>query len=124
MIINKTKDTILAREMEIADNSGKRARGLMFRDSLPENQALLMVFPRKGNHKIWLFGMKFPLDLVFLDSSKRVIEIHENVRPMNLSPKTWKTYCSGKHAKYVLELIPGTVKKTRTVPGDLLDFLI
>ncbi len=122
MIINKTKDTILAKEIKIADNSGKRARGLMFRDSLPENQALLMVFPRKGNHKIWMFGMKFPLDLVFLDSSKRVIEIHENVRPMNLSPKTWKTYCSGKHAKYVLELNPGVVEKTKTGVGDLLDF--
>lgn len=122
MIINKTKNTILANEMEIADNHGKRTRGLMLRDSLPKNQALLMVFPRKGNHKIWMLGMKFPLDLVFLDSSKRVIEIHENVRPMNLNPRTWKTYCSGKHAKYVLELSPGTVKKTRTVSGDLLDF--
>jgi uncharacterized membrane protein (UPF0127 family) len=122
MIINKTKNTILAKEIEIADNSGKRARGLMFRDSLPENQALLMVFPKDSNHKIWMFGMKFPLDLVFLDSGKRVIEIHKNIKPMNLNPRTWKTYCSGKHAKYVLELYPGTVKKTRTEPGDLIGF--
>lgn len=122
MIINKTKNTILAKGIEIADNSRKRSKGLMFRDSLPENHALLMVFPKKGNHKIWMFGMRFPLDLVFLDSNKRVIEIHENVKPLNLNPKTWKTYCSGKHAKYVLELSLGTVRKTRTGPGDLLEF--
>jgi uncharacterized membrane protein (UPF0127 family) len=122
MIVNKTRKTILAREMEIADNHGRRAKGLMFRDSLPEDHALLMVFPEKGNHRIWMLGMRFPLDIVFLDSEKRIISIHENASPLGFNPRTWKTYCSEKHAKYILELVPGTVKKTGTRHGDLVGF--
>lgn len=122
MIMNETKGTVLAREVEIADSARKKARGLMFRDSLPEDYVLLMKFSREGDHKIWMFGMRFPLDLIFLDSDKRVVGIHENVRPLSINPKTWKTYCSEKHARYVLEARLGTVKKTKTEPGDVLGF--
>lgn len=122
MIVNRTKNMILAREVETADNHGKRAKGLMFRESLPGGHALLMVFPKKGNHKIWMFGMRFPLDVIFLDSGRRVIAIHENVKPLNFDPRTWKTYCPEGKAKYVIELNPHTAKRTKTECGDLLEF--
>ncbi len=122
MIINRTKDNILAGDVEVADTIGKKAKGLMFKDSLPDGHALLMKFPKDGNHKIWMFGMRFPIDLIFLDSEKRVIVIHENVRPLNLNPMTWKTYGSNKTARYVIETNPGTVSKTKTEPGDVLGF--
>jgi uncharacterized membrane protein (UPF0127 family) len=125
MIINKTKDEVLAREVEIADSTRKKAKGLMFRDSLPEDHALLMTFSSEGNHKIWMFGMRFPIDIVFLDSEKRVIGIHENAKPLSINPKTWKTYCSTNPdgcIRYVIESNPGTIKKTKTEPGDVLEF--
>ncbi len=122
-IVNRTRKRTLAREVEIADSFRERARGLMFRGSLPEGKALLMVFPDEGDHRIWMLGMRFPIDLVFLDSDKRVIGIHESIRPISLDPRTWKTYCAEKHARYVLELCPGTVRKTGTEQGDLAGFL-
>lgn len=122
IIINRTRGTVIAKTVEVADSSRKRAKGMMFRDSLPDDYAMLMVFQRSGSHKIWMMGMRFPLDLIFLDSGKRVIGIHENVKPVNHDPRTWKTYCAEKQARYIIESNPGTVKKTGTVLGDLLDF--
>ena len=122
MITNKTKNTTLAREIDVADTIGKKAKGLMFKDSLQDGHALLMKFPREGNHKIWMFGMRFPLDLILLDSGKRVIATCESIRPLSINPKTWKTYGSDRTARYVIETNPGTVKETKTEPGDVLEF--
>lgn len=122
MIMNKTKNAVIAKKIEIADSNRKRARGLMFRDSLPDDYAMLMMFKRRGNHKIWMMGMRLPIDIIFLDSDRRVIGIHENVKPVNHDPRTWKTYCADKSAKYIIETNPHTVKKTKTECGDLLEF--
>jgi uncharacterized membrane protein (UPF0127 family) len=122
MIVNRTRNTPLATEAEVADSARKKARGLMFRDSLPENHGLLMVFPNEGNHRIWMLGMRFPLDLIFLDSDRRVIGLYESVKPMGLDPRTWRTYGPSSPASYVIELNAGMIKGTGTTMGDLLEF--
>jgi len=55
----------------------------------------------------------FPIDVAFLDSKQRVVEIKENFRPFTL-------YNPKRKAKYVIELCSGTIERSGTIPGDYL----
>ncbi len=120
-IVNLTKKTMIAEEVEKAESFWKKAKGLMFRKSLPEGKAILLIFEKEGNHGIWMPFMRFPIDAIFLDSRKRVVKIHENIQPMSLNPKTWKIYHS-KPVKYIIEMNAFSVKTTKTETGDIIEF--
>ncbi len=55
----------------------ERMRGLLGRDGLPEGE--VYVFPHCGS--VHTFGMRFAIDIVFLDRDGRVLSFRENVRP-------------------------------------------
>ncbi len=68
----------------------------------------LLIFPTQAVHT---FGMKYPIDLVFLDRKKLVVGLRRSVRPYRLSPIFWKAEC-------VLELPASTIEETKTEEGD------
>ena len=106
--------------LEIADTPWKRAIGLMFRK---EPTPLLIRFDREARHAIWMLCMRFPIDLVFLDSEKRVVSIYEDIKPISLDPGTWKMYRPGKPAQYALETGAGWVREKAISEGDILDIV-
>lgn len=122
MIRNLTKDKILVKRLEIAESVGKKTKGLMFRKELASDSGLLMVFNYERRHEIWMFGMRFPIDIVFIDRDKRIVDIKHSVKPMGKNPKTWRVYRSKQNCRYVLEVNSDLVKKTKTEIGDVLDF--
>lgn len=122
MIINKTRGTVLCKTHEVADTPWKRTKGLMFRKALPKNHGLLMVFDPPSRPGIWMFGMRFPIDIVFLDFNKRVIKIVENARPLGLSWKTWRVYFPPMSVGYVFELPVGRINITQTSVGNEVEF--
>jgi uncharacterized membrane protein (UPF0127 family) len=122
MIENKTKGTVVCRTHELADSSWSRTRGLMFRKDLPREHGLLMTFPGGSRPGIWMLGMRFPIDILFLDSEKRVIKIVGDVRPLGLSWRTWRIYSPGRPASFVLELAAGKARESGTSLGDRLVF--
>lgn len=105
--------------LQVADMPWNRALGLMFR-KMPS--PMLIVFDREARHAIWMLFMRFPIDLVFLDSEKRVVTIYENIEPLSLDPRTWKIYRPRKRAKYAFETEAGWVEQTSVTVGDSLDF--
>jgi hypothetical protein len=110
-ILNRTRQVVLAHHVEVADHGATRRRGLLGRDSLPKGQGLWIV-PCESVHT---FGMRFPIDLVYLDRKKKVKKIRSGVPPWRLSA------CLSAHS--VVELASGTVQSTKTQPGDKLEFL-
>jgi uncharacterized protein len=64
-------------EIVIASRSSERLRGLAFRASEPDGWAL--AFPRCRS--VHTFGMRFPVDVVFLDSHGRVVRVEPGVSP-------------------------------------------
>lgn len=122
MIRNKTRKTILIENIERSDSFFRKAKGLMFRCGLDEDGGMLFTFSGEGRVGIWMLFMRFPIDLVFLDSKKRVTDIFEGIKPVSLNPKTWKVYYPSAPSRYALELSQGTVKRTGTRTGDLLEF--
>ena len=108
LVRNETRNSVLAELMEVADTSAKRRKGLLGRDSLPIGHALWIV-PCESVHT---YGMRFPIDVLYLDRKKRVIKLRRAMPAWRLS------LCLFAHS--VLELPAGTIESTKTEPGDQL----
>jgi uncharacterized membrane protein (UPF0127 family) len=115
--------TVIAENVEVAEGFFHKMRGLMLRGSLPRNSCLLMIFEKPGKHGIWMPLMRFPIDIIFLDSQKKVAGLHKRVRPISFRKRTWRVYYPEKHAKYVIELPAETVKRKNIAAGDRIVFL-
>lgn len=109
-LINLTKNTWLATKVRKADNFITRLVGLLKRKNLGPEEALWLV-PSKGVHTM---GMKFPIDVIFLDKNNKVTYLISNLTPYR---------ATGIHltAHSVVELQIGTIKKSLTEVGDQLD---
>ena len=110
-ISNLTRQTILASRVTVADHGAKRRKGLLGRDGLAPEEGLWIV-PCEAVHT---FGMRFRIDLVYLDRNHRVKKVRSDVPPLRMSA------CLTAHS--VLELASGTIRRTQTSPGDKLEFL-
>jgi uncharacterized membrane protein (UPF0127 family) len=109
-ILNLTREAVVARCVEVADRGAKRRKGLLGRDGLSPEEGL-WISPCEAVHT---FGMRFPIDLVYLDRKQRVKKVRSDVPPWRLSA------CLSAHS--VLELASGTIRRTQTRPGDRLEF--
>ena len=99
----------------------KKMIGLMYRDSLGKDEGLLFTITDPGviSATITMMNMKFSIDIVWLDSKKRVIDIAENAKPSN---SIFDSYKPTSNAKYVLELKAGEVKRFGIKKKDLMKF--
>jgi uncharacterized membrane protein (UPF0127 family) len=109
-VINLTKQTWLATKVRKADNFLTRLIGLLKRKHLGPEEALWLM-PSKGIHTV---GMKFPIDVVFLNRDHQVLGLMSGLVPYRVSAVHLRGYS-------VLELPNGTIKKSRTEIGDKLE---
>jgi uncharacterized membrane protein (UPF0127 family) len=62
---------------------------------------------------IHMLFMKFPIDVVWVDSGMNVVDLKESIQPFNpLKPNTWRVYKPEKPARYVIELSEGKLGTT------------
>jgi uncharacterized protein len=112
---NRTRSAYLAREVRVADTHWSRLVGLM--TTKPEHfhggQGLWIV-PCRGVHTM---GMKFAIDVVYLDDQQAVVHMEESLAPWRLAPVKIK-------AKSVLELPPQTLCATGTRVGDRIEIAL
>ncbi len=106
-VINLTKKTWLATKVRKADNFLTRLVGLLKRTNLGPEEALWLM-PSKGIHTI---GMKFPIDVVFLNRGNHVVGLMSGLAPYRISAVHFRGYS-------VLELPSGTIRKSHSEIGD------
>ncbi len=94
-------------ECEAAGTPWKQMVGLSFSR---KRRNMLFLFPFERKWEFWMFGMFYPVKMIFIDGKKRIIDIQE-AAPMNLNPKTWKIYVPKRKCKYVLETPLGSKYK-------------
>jgi uncharacterized membrane protein (UPF0127 family) len=111
LIRNTDRQTELADAADIADTSQKRRTGLLKHQSLEPGQGLWIV-PCEAVHT---FGMKFPIDVLYLSKQKKVLKIRDNMKRSRMS------VCLRAHS--VLELPAGYAAQTSTQVGDQLEFI-
>jgi uncharacterized membrane protein (UPF0127 family) len=107
---------------ELAVSDAERARGLMFREKILPDQGMLFVFEREDLHSFWMKNTLVPLDMLWLDSQRRVIHIEANVPPCKEDP--CPSYGPGIPARYVLELRGGGAAENGIKPNDQLQFVL
>jgi uncharacterized protein len=109
-VTNLDKKTWLATNIRKADTFVTRLLGLLRRKRLAPEEALWLV-PGKAVHTV---GMKFPIDVIFIDRDKKVVALVPGMVPNRAT-----RFYLGAHS--VLELQKGTILKSRTETGDRLD---
>lgn len=94
----------------IADSAAERMRGLLGRDCLASNEALLL----KRCGAVHTFGMRFAIDVVFLDRVQRIVAIHHGV------PRRRVLFAF--RARQTLEMPAGSASRHEFSVGDSLVF--
>jgi uncharacterized membrane protein (UPF0127 family) len=99
---------------EIADDPDERRRGLMHRESLPEDHGMLFVFPEERILTFWMKDTPLPLSIAFADAGGRIVRIAD------LEPGSRETVTSGVPARYALEMNRGWFERKGVFPGDVI----
>lgn len=106
---------------DIADTQEKKSKGLSVRDSMDENEAMLFLFNTESRHSFWMKGMKFPIDIIWLDSNKQVVHVEHSLEPCGI---TCPNYTPEEESLYVLETVAGFANKYNVVNGTTVEFQI
>lgn len=94
--------------VETARNDQEWTQGLMNRRELAADQGMLFVFPNAEVRTFWMKNTLIPLDILFLDQNKKVINIVNHANPcVDTSGANCLRYTSTLPAQYVLELKAG-----------------
>ena len=91
----------------------------MYRKSLERNKGMIFVFKEEGVRSFWMKNTLIPLDMVWINENKEVVDIFKNVQPCK---EKCKKITSDKKAKYVLEINAGQTESINLKIGDKLDF--
>lgn len=94
-------------EIEIASDDYERQNGLMNRSSMDQNKGMLFVFDEPKLQQFWMKNTRIPLDIIYIDENKKVINIAKNAEPYSETGVP----TSSAPAKYVLEINGGSSDK-------------
>lgn len=108
-VFNRNRESFLGLRVVLADTIVSRLKGMLGRMRLKPEDGLWLV-PSRGIHTI---GMRFAIDLLYLDAANRVIHLIEHLGPFRISPIRIK--CAS-----ILELRSRTIYSTNTQIGDEL----
>lgn len=101
------KEINLALKIKLANTYLTRLKGLLFHKQ-PLVKEGLLITPCNSVH---MFFMRFSIDVVFLDSSNRIVKVVEDLKP-------WRIVAPVRGASKALELPVGTIKCSNMTVGD------
>ena len=109
-------------QAEIADTTQKRAKGLMYRDSLAKDRGMLFTFTEPQLWTFWMKNTRISLDIIWMDSKKRIVHIERNVPTCSRTDDGCPQYQPNDNAMYVLELAAGVADALKLQRGSVLKF--
>ncbi len=110
------KQTCLS--LEYATTPAQLKQGLSERPSMPDNQGMMFILDKTNSGCFWMKGMRFNLDIIWLDTAKRVVELQKNLSPASYP----QSYCPASAATYVLEAKAGLIDANQIQLGQQLNF--
>ena len=113
----KTPKTTLKFRVEVARTADEQARGLMFRESLPDDGG--MIFPMKPPRmaSFWMKNTLIPLDMIFIRADGTIARIAAETIPYSLEPVD-----SGEPVAAVLELAGGKAAALGIAENDVVNW--
>lgn len=101
--------------IEVADDPRERAKGLMFRESLPIMQGMLFLFEQPQRAGFWMKDTLIPLDMIFVQEDGTVSRVHHNAIPHDTT-----LIDGGAGVKAVLEVNGGVAARFGIAEGSEL----
>jgi uncharacterized membrane protein (UPF0127 family) len=86
---------------EVANDTGSRMQGLMFRKAMAQNAGMVFVFEENAPHCMWMKNTFLPLSVAFIDEQGAIINIAD------MQPQNEQSHCAAKPARYALEMNQG-----------------
>ena len=97
--------------LEVASDEAARAKGLGKRTALPKDTAMLFVFPNEGSWELWMKDVVFPLDVLFLDSNRKIVDIQTMEPEPGVSDAKLYRYSSAVPFLYAIEMNAGLAQQ-------------
>lgn len=121
-LYEKAKFQIGTRKFEayIADDDSKREQGLMYIEKLPADTGMLFVFEEERQLGFWMKNTLIPLQIAFLDSKGKIVDIQEMQVASSMMSNVIPTYQSKAPAVFALEMNTGWFTRNKIKPGQRL----
>ncbi len=104
-------------DIEIAESEYETQTGLMYRNSMKENQGMLFIFPDVAVHSFYMKNTEISLDIIYIDENLNIVSFQKNAKPFD------ETGLSSKvPIKYVFEINAGLSDKLGLEVGDVVSF--
>ena len=112
MIINSTKNTVIAAEHRKCRNILAKTFGLMLKSQIVP---LVFTFRNEKIIPIHTLLVRKPIDLIYLNRQMRVVDLKENLAP-------YRFYTPKARAMFVIELPAGSIKESGTELANSVNF--
>lgn len=103
--------------LKIADTEEELKTGLMFVKEMAEDAGMLFVLDKPQVNTMWMKNTLIPLDMIFINADKKIVKIHKNAIPHDLTPISTEF-----KVKYIIELNGGMTDKLGISIGDMLEY--
>lgn len=113
LVIETASGNEVSFDAEIADDDAERSRGLMFRRSIEEHEAMLFIWPAPYEVGMWMRNTYIPLDMLFIAADGEVVHIARETVPHSLD-----VVSAGRDVLAVLEIKGGAAGRLGIAPGD------
>ena len=107
-------------EVEMTDIDMQK--GMMFRDSLARGRGMLFIHQTPGLYPYWMYQCMIPLDIIWMDSTRRIVEISPNTPACKTKASLCPNYGGHQTAQFVLELGAGEARRLGLSLGQKLEF--
>lgn len=102
-------------QVELARTSAERARGLMYRRSLPAKAGMVFLYPEPQRGAFWMKNTLIPLDIGFADARGKILRIL-TMQPCRRDP--CRVYDPGVAYRFALEVNAGAFRRWGVRAGD------
>lgn len=121
-----TRDVTLANgktiHVEVMLDATDMLRGMMFRTSLDPARGMLFIHRTPGTYGYWMYQTMIPLDIIWMDASKQVVEIVNSAPPCKTEASKCPHFGGTETAQFVLEIGSGLAKQNGIRIGDTITF--
>jgi len=117
LTISRDNKTIETFKVEVADSEPEQEKGLMYRKSIGNREGMIFLYNSEKIQTFWMKNTYIPLDMLFIDKSKKIVGMLKNVPPLNEEQRSVSV-----PSQYVLELKSGVADELGVQVGDLVGF--
>ena len=110
-------------EAEVADTPEKLLFGMAFQEALPPSGGMIYIFESTGSHRVTTKEYRFPVDMIWVDESRHIVSIIENVQPCRVETCPWHGSTSPT-VRYLIETAAGFAKQAGLEVGGELKYTL